>query len=128
MILVDTSVLIDALRKPDPRLQQLFVAHQAAICGVTRAEVLCGARDAAHYRNLEAALAPFPQVAIAESYWDSLGRNLYALRSKGITVPFPDTIIAPVAIENDVELWTRDGQFKMIQTVLPTLKLFQEPP
>ena len=37
MILVDTSVLIDALRKNDSKLQQLFVIHGAAICGIIRA-------------------------------------------------------------------------------------------
>jgi predicted nucleic acid-binding protein len=61
MILVDTSVIIDALRKADPRLQGLLSTYG-------------------------------------------------------------------VAIENDVELWTRDKQFQLVQAALPALKLFQEPP
>ena len=39
MILVDTSVVIDYLRSADATLLALFQAHDAAICGVTRAEV-----------------------------------------------------------------------------------------
>jgi predicted nucleic acid-binding protein len=39
-----------------------------------------------------------------------------------------DVLIAAVALENDAELWTRAHHFPMIQTVLPALKLFQEPP
>jgi hypothetical protein len=37
-------------------------------------------------------------------------------------------VLATVAIANDFELWTRDRQFTHIQRVLPTLKLFTEPP
>ena len=128
MILVDTSVLIDALRKADSKLQQLFIMHGAAICGVIRAEILYGARDSAHYGKLVSALASFPQVPIPEAYWDFIGRNLYLLRTSGVTVPYQDVVIATVAIQNDLELWTRDGQFLLIRNVLPGLKLFQEPP
>jgi hypothetical protein len=62
MILVDSSVIIDALRKPDPKLQHLFNTLQPAICGIVVAEVLHGARDAADYSKLAAALSSFPQV------------------------------------------------------------------
>ena len=37
-------------------------------------------------------------------------------------------VLATVAISNDIELWTRDTHFPMIQKVLPALKLFVEPP
>lgn len=128
MILVDTSVIIDALRKPDPKLQGHFSTYVAAICGVTRAEVLYGARDGADAQKLKAALGSFPSLAIPETIWEVVGDNLYVLRTSGITVPFQDVVIATVAIVNDVELWTRDKQFSLIQSALPALKLFQEPP
>ena len=47
---------------------------------------------------------------------------------KGANLGPADVVIATVAIENDIELWTRDAQFQLIQRVLPRLKLFQEPP
>ena len=50
------------------------------------------------------------------------------LGSKGITVPFPDALIATLGIENDIEVWARDPHFPMMQKVLPQLQLFQEPP
>jgi predicted nucleic acid-binding protein len=128
MILVDSSVLIDALRKPDPRLQNLFLVHQAAVCGVTIAEVLCGARDAGHFQNLAIALGQFPSVPFPETYWNAAASNLFELRSRGVTVPFPDALIATIAIECDLELWTRDAQFGHIQRILPALRLFKEPP
>lgn len=54
--------------------------------------------------------------------------NDHALRAAGLSVPFADAVLATVAIANDVELWARDIHYPMIQTVLPQLKLFQEPP
>ncbi|MEX0718874.1 MAG: PIN domain-containing protein [Planctomycetaceae bacterium] len=128
MILVDASVIIDFLRKPDPRIRQIFVAQGAAICGVTLAEVLHGARNAADYGKILGALAALPHVPIGEALWEHVGRNLFQLRTRGVTVPFQDVVIATVAIDNDIELWTRDQQFGMIRQVLPALRLFAEPP
>ena len=127
MILVDTSVVIDFSRSGDPAMLATFQAEDAAICGVTRAEVLHGSRDAKHAARLTAALDSFRQEAIPELLWDTIGANLASLRSRAVTVPFADVIIATLAIALDVELWTRDKQFGMIRSVLPALKLFQEP-
>jgi predicted nucleic acid-binding protein len=127
MILVDTSVVIDYLKTGDPLLLATFQSHDAAICGVTRAEVLHGARDARHIAKLTAALNSFRQEPIPESLWDLVGTNLARLRSSGIVVPFADVIIATLATELQVELWTRDKQFLLIQKVLSTLRLFPEP-
>jgi predicted nucleic acid-binding protein len=104
MILVDSSVMIDALRKPDPKLQSLFNTLQPAICGIVLAEVLHGARDVADCNRLVTTLAAFPQVAMPEPLWETVGRHLWMLRSKGVSVPFPDVVIATVAIENNIEL------------------------
>lgn len=128
MILTDTSVVIDYLRTGDPRLQQIFVNYDAAICGVTRAEVLHGARDPAQLQQLIAGLNVFRQLPIPDSLWDKIGQNLAILRAAGLTIPFVDVVLATVAIENDIELWTRDAHFANIQSVLSALKLFQEPP
>jgi predicted nucleic acid-binding protein len=128
MIQVDTSFVIDYTRSGDPQMLALFQAHSAAICGITRAEVLAGARSLKHRGRLVAALNSFFLLPIPEPLWDQIGDDLLALRAAGVTVPFADVVIAAVAINNDVELWTRDTQFAMIQRVLPQLKLFQEPP
>jgi predicted nucleic acid-binding protein len=127
MILAD-SVVIDYLRTSDPKLLAVFQGQSAAICGATRAEVLTGARSAAHRQRLNTALDTFHQLLMPESLWIRVGDNLAAMRAKGITVSLADAIIATVAIENDLELWARDAHFTMIQGALPQLKLFQEPP
>jgi len=128
MILVDSPVLIDYERTGDAKLAGLFRSLPLCICGTTRAEILHGARGIANRQNLLTFLNTFQRMSIPESLWDALGDNLAALRQKGITVPFPDAIVSTLAIENDIELWTRDAHFQLIQSVLPKLKLFVEPP
>lgn len=128
MILTDSTVIIDVSRSQDPRLLGIIAKFDAAACGVSRAELLHGARDAAHRQNLLRTLGLFRIVSIPDALRDDIGDNLATLRRNGITVPFADVVIATVAIANDVELWTRDNQFKLIQTWLPQLRLFVEPP
>jgi predicted nucleic acid-binding protein len=128
MILTDTSIVVALLRTKDPKLRQLIVAHNAAICGVTRAEILHGARDPNHRQQLLSVLNLFQHVPIVDSLWDEVGDHLAALRSAGVTVPFADAILTAVAISNSLELWTRDAHFALIQRVLPQLRLFVEPP
>jgi predicted nucleic acid-binding protein len=128
MIVVDTSVVIDYLRASDRKLLHLFQHHDAAICGVTRSEVLAGMRSPGHRQRIVAALDVFRQIETNEALWDRLGDHLSALRTNGVSVPMADVIIATIAIENDAELWTRDRHFQHVQAVLQQLRLFQEPP
>lgn len=125
MILVDTSVVIDYVRGRDAKLLALLPTLPAAVCGVTRAELLSGARDPAHRANLATLLATFHQLPIGDTLWELVGDYLASLRRAGA---FADVVIATVAMQNNIELWTRDSQFRSIQTVLAQLRLFQEPP
>src|SRR5260370_13881193 len=128
MILVDTSVVIDYSRGKDTKLVSRLPTVPVAVCGIVSAELLCGARDPQHRADLLTLLSTFNQLAISDSIWTNIGDNLAVLRSKGITVPFPDVVIATLGIENDMELCARDPHFPMMQKVLPALKLYQEPP
>lgn len=128
MTLVDTSVVIDYLRSGDTKLLGLFQSLPGAICGVTRAEVLHGARNPKDRARVLTVLNAFAQFPIPDSLWDAVGDLPAALRSAGVTVPFNDVMIAAVAVLSGVELWTRDNQFHLIQKVETRLVLFQEPP
>ncbi len=128
MILVDTGVLIDFLRTKDAKLDALLRSLPVAVCGIVRTELLGGARDATSRQRVVVFLSPFLHVPIPESCWDKVGDNLATLRANGVTVPFPDAVIATVGIEKDVEVWARDPHYSTMQTILPRLKLYQEPP
>ena len=51
MILADTSVLIDYLRSKDAQLLAHLKNNSAVVCGIVRAEILCGAQNAGHRRR-----------------------------------------------------------------------------
>ena len=128
MILADTTIVVDWLRAPTPRLLQIIQSHQAAICGVTLAEAYAGARTPQDFFDIDNALTVFANISIPDAIWPKLGRNLSALGAKGLTVPLSDALIAAVAIEGDLEVWQHDHHFPDMQKVLSQLKLFQEPP
>ena len=128
MILLDSSVIFDHLRGKDPKLAGLFTTLPVAVCGIVRAETLHGAKDAADRTRLIVFLGQFLHVPIPDTIWDTVGDNLCMLRTHGVTVTFPDAVLATVALVNDIELWTRDAHFALVQKWLSALKLFQEPP
>jgi predicted nucleic acid-binding protein len=128
MILADTSVIIAYLRTADPKLLAILKQQGAVVCGITRAEVLCGVRNPADYARFMSALNALPQAQIPDSLWDTIGLNLATLRSAGLSMSLADVAIASMAIHLGVELWARDHHFPLMQSVLPSLRLFLEPP
>src|SRR5712691_641627 len=128
MILVDASVIIEYLQSHDPKLLSVLQSSGAAICGVTRAEVLAGSRSSKQRQRLVALLDSLSQIALDDAIWDDVGDHLATLRTSGITVPFTDAVLSALAIVMDIELWARDQHFPLVQRVFPALKLFQESP
>jgi hypothetical protein len=105
MIVVDSCVIFDYTRGKDQRLLNYFGSLSVGICGITRAELLHGARTPSHRATLFALLDFFAQVRMPETVWDAAGDNLAILRKSGITVPIQDVILASIAIEGGYELW-----------------------
>jgi predicted nucleic acid-binding protein len=82
MILAETTIVVDFLRAPTPRLLKIIQDHQAAIYSVTRAEIFCGARAPIDFNRFDAALSVFTEIAIPADIWPRLGANLSA--SQGV--------------------------------------------
>ena len=127
MILLDTSVLVRYLRTASPAIRAILASTECAVCGVTRAELLHGARTPQDADELRLALKTFTQLPIQEATWDRLGDALASLRARGLPMPFQDVLIAVVAMDFDAELWSYDGHFLLIKSVLTNLKLFEGP-
>lgn len=126
MILLDTSLLVEYFRSKDDEFLRKMGDLDSAICGITRAEILCGSRGDKQRSLLIDALDVFHQISIPESLWDDIGDTLAVLRQSGITVPFTDVFIATVAVASGLQIWTRDKQFVLIQKLVPQLQLFDE--
>ena len=67
MTLVDTSILITYIRKRSAAIKRIFATGQVTIAGVTRAEVLHGAKDAADRTRLIAFLDEFNTLPAPEA-------------------------------------------------------------
>lgn len=123
-VLVDSNVFIKLWKSPSDEIKDKFKDIQAAVCGVIVAELLHGAVSDKNLDYLKNLLGAFKWLSIEESDWNGIGTLLYKLRTKGITVPFPDAVIAYVGVKNDVPVWSNDKHFASIQQVEPKLKLY----
>lgn len=105
MILVDTSVWIDHLRKPDERLQELLQIDEVVMHPLVLMEMALG--SIANRDEVISNLSLFPMAPVAEL--DELfalieGRALYR---KGIGVADLH-LIASALFEKSLFIWTRD--------------------
>lgn len=128
MTLLDASLLIDFLRaKALPLFAQMQSAG-GAVCGITRAEILSGARGPADRTKLVTILGGFQQVAIPDPMWGEVGDVQARLRASGLTIPLADAVLTTVALALDIEIWARDIHYQAAQQIFPSLKLYQESP
>lgn len=123
MILVDTNIIIDYWKKPSDRITEIFKKEDIAICGVIQAELIHGARSEKDIAVILNAVSCLVKLSYSDD-WEKLGRMLYKLRTAGVTVPFSDAVIAQVAIEHNIPLFSNDKHFVLMQKVFPELKLY----
>jgi predicted nucleic acid-binding protein len=128
MILTDASVVIDYQRAKGVKLLALVRTLSVGVCGITRSEVVGGARTPAEHADSLRILNAFHQVSAPEAVWDRVGDHLAALRAAGLRLPFPDVVLATLGVHLNVEVWARDQHFPLMQPHLPGLRLFVEPP
>jgi len=105
MILVDTSVWIDHLRKGTPALAALLEEGQVLMHWFVLGELACG-----NLRNREEVLRLLGELAMAPSVTDAEARAFierHALMGKGIG--YIDVhLLASTALAAPAQLWTRD--------------------
>ncbi|MBP5464094.1 MAG: PIN domain-containing protein [Treponema sp.] len=126
MILVDTNVIIDFWNDPTEGSKKIFEEKDIAICGVIKTELLRGSNSEKQFSQMEEALNCFTYLSFFEKDWILLAKQFLTLKQNGLVVPFQDVMIAYLAIRNNCEVWTNDKHFKLMQVVLPELKLFNQ--
>lgn len=124
MILVDTNIIIDFWNNPTDEVKKVFSENEIAICGVVKTELLRGSNSDEQFHQIEEALSVFSYLAFTERDWIELAKLFVTLRRNGLVVPFQDAIIAYLAMKQNYEVWTNDKHFKLMQVVLPKLRLF----
>lgn len=126
MILVDSSAWIELLRATgSPTDARLTVAIEAeeplASTGPIVLEILAGARDERHAKDLRALLGRCSFLALQEPSDHEAAAELYrACRRGGSTIRrLPDCLIATVAIRTGAQLLHRDSDFDEISRHVP---------
>ena len=123
MILVDTNIIIDVWNNPTAAARKIFSENDIALCGVIKTELLRGSKSANDFAQIQTTLEDFYYLNFVENDWIALAKQFITLKKNGLVVPFQDAMIAFLAIKYGCEVWTNDKHFKLMQTVLPELKL-----
>lgn len=124
MILADTNIIIDFWNKPTATTRKVFAENDIAICGVIKTELLRGSTSESQFSQMENALSCLSYLAFSEEDWPLLARQFITLKQTGLVVPFQDAMIAYLAIKYNCEVWTGDRHFKLMQSAMSNLKLF----
>ncbi len=118
MVQVDSSAWIESLRRDrDMRVklavEGLLEAYEAQWCSPVRLEVLGGAR-LEERALLGKCFSVIPYRTCREDEWDRAIALDWRLRTKGLTVPLLDVIIAAIAIHDGLRLYAIDAHFQEI--------------
>lgn len=120
---VDTSVWIPYFREAGSEhgdlIDGLIDEGRIHINGTVFAELLTGARSPAELDRLAEALAGLRFVPVDRASSESAGRNGFALKKKGVSVPLSDLVIATDCISHGLVLIEADRHFEAIAAHLP---------
>jgi predicted nucleic acid-binding protein len=124
MMLIDTTILVDALRDASganaERLLTVLGAEEIFFTSFTELEVLMGARDEAEWDSIQRYFASKPVLEPNAASWSASARIYFDLRRMGRTVrSIVDCCIAQIAIEQDLTVLHNDRDFATIAEVRP---------
>ncbi|MEJ5378517.1 MAG: PIN domain-containing protein [bacterium] len=117
-VLVDTSVWVDFFRKSHPERHDCVAALLRDECavgtGIVALELIRGSRTEKELRlvmelfDIIETIHPTPQVYL------EAGKTGFQLAQKGLSMSVVDLLIAQIAMENDLPLFSLDRHFEMI--------------
>ncbi|MFP4513652.1 MAG: PIN domain nuclease [Acidimicrobiales bacterium] len=118
MILVDTSAWVEFLRDtgtPVCAEVDRLLAGELATCDVIRMEVLAGARDEPHLRDLRGLLARATVLPTTPADYERAATLYRACRSRGETVrKLIDCLIGAVTIRHQTPILHADVDFDVL--------------
>lgn len=96
---------------------QLIESEAAVINPVIRIELLQGAKDFSHQRQLIRLLSPVEVLPLSDAVWEEVPRFALRSREKGVTLTTVDAIIAAHAALIGASLWSLDAVFQRLSGV-----------
>jgi predicted nucleic acid-binding protein len=114
VILVDTSVWKVALHRGHSDealgLRALLDSDQVALATPVRIEILSGTR-ASDLARLRRVLSALPQFSSGAGTWERIEAFVMKAVPAGERFGVADLLIAAIAAENELEVWSLDGDF-----------------
>lgn len=124
LVLIDTCIWVQFFNRPQSRdkkaVDALLDDDRAALIGPVLTEVLLGFRRNEHADWIASALRGLHFLEVNWSDWGSAARLGRQLIANGHTLPLSDLVIAAVALERDIGVYTTDPHFNLF----PSLKRF----
>jgi predicted nucleic acid-binding protein len=120
---VDTSVWIEYFRGTLSALtdlvEDLIKENRVSVNGIIVAELMIGARTEKEKEFLSFYMDGLHVLELKQSAFIGAGGHGFFLKTKGISVPFSDLLIATQCIENNLMLIDNDRHFDAIAKHLP---------
>ena len=117
-IILDTSVWIQYFRDGSSAESQdvssLIASDRVVLVGVVYAELLRGARTPRDADTLTESLGSLPYIEFDKHIWRYAGELLASLERTGQRIPVQDALIAAIAIQNELVVYSHDRHFKRI--------------
>jgi predicted nucleic acid-binding protein len=114
MVLVDTSIWVNHLRKGDRHLEQLLLENQVVCHPFIIGELACGTiKNRSEILTLLQTLPISPTVDLAEYFFFVEQHSLY-----GTGIGFVDVHLLASAKLSDIPLWTEDMRLREVALTL----------
>ena len=116
-VLVDTSVWIEFFKsqsKIGDTLETLLKKDSVWVCGVILFELVQGIRSDSEKARIIQFLKDLNYIEMTDTLWQKAGELSCSLKIKGITLPFSDILIAAIALDKNLSVFTLDKHFEHI--------------
>ena len=120
-IIADTCIWIEYF-KGSPQIKEevefLIHEHSLCLCGIVAYELFQGVKDPKERAIIQSDLEALNYLEMNRATWESAADLSLSLRSKGITLPSSDLLLASLAMGNKCMVFTRDAHFEKIPGIL----------
>ena len=117
-VIPDTSAWIQYFRvggSPEAlAIRSLLVSGRVILVGVVYAELMRGARNQEQLEILQDTLQSLPYIETDKDTWTLTGKILNSLDRSGERIPVTDALIAAIAIQNNLSVYTQDDHFNRV--------------
>lgn len=121
-VLVDSSVWIAAASPKNSeclKLKRMIgVGESILVTRTIQVEVCQGARSEEEFHRLREGFLGFECLEIDDKHWGLAAWNYFSCRKKGLTVSTMDCLIATLAREFRMPLWTLDKAFARMKPIV----------